>query len=106
MNGNASFSAGITHVYAGKLVANGSISSAVTVDAGATLGGTGTVGALTDYGAVSPGASAGRLNSGNVTFGGLQQPRHRTQWRHGRQRVRPTERRWNRQPHRGGPLAA
>lgn len=70
MNGNASFSAGITHVYdAGKLVVNGSISSAVTVESGCTLGGTGTVGAITDYGVVSPGASAGKLSSGNVAFG-------------------------------------
>jgi len=70
MNGDASFSAGITHVYdSGKLIVNGSLASAVTVDSLAALGGAGTVGAITDYGVVSPGASAGRLNSGNVTFG-------------------------------------
>ena len=35
LNGNASFSAGITHVYdSGKLIVNGSLGSAVTVDSG------------------------------------------------------------------------
>jgi autotransporter-associated beta strand protein len=70
LNGNASFSAGITHVYdSGKLIVNGSLARAVTVDSGATLGGTGTVGALTANGAIAPGASPGCLTCGNVTFG-------------------------------------
>ncbi len=69
MNGDASFSDGITRVFAGKLVVNDSIGSAVTVDSSATLSGTGTVGNITGNGAISPGTSAGRLNSGSVTFG-------------------------------------
>lgn len=70
MNGNASFSAGITHVYnSGKLIVNGSLASAVTVDSTAALGGSGTVGALTANGTISPGVSPGRLSCGNVTFG-------------------------------------
>jgi autotransporter-associated beta strand protein len=69
LNGNATFSAGITHVYAGKLIVNGSLASAVTVDSTAALGGGGTVGALTANGTISPGASPGRLSCGNVTFG-------------------------------------
>lgn len=69
MNGNASFSDGITRVFYGKLLANGSISSAVTVDSGAALGGSGTVGNITGNGEVSPGTSAGKLNSGNIAFG-------------------------------------
>ena len=36
----------------------------------ATLGGTGTVGALTANGTISPGVSPGKLTCGNVTFGG------------------------------------
>ncbi len=70
MNGDASFTAGITHVYdSGKLIVNGSLASAVTVDSAAALGGTGTVGALTANGTISPGVSPGRLGCGNVAFG-------------------------------------
>ena len=52
----------------------GSITSVVTVSSGATLGGTGTVGAVTDHGGtVHPGFGPGMLNapSGNLTTGGI-----------------------------------
>jgi fibronectin-binding autotransporter adhesin len=62
---------GATTVSEGKLVINGNISTSVltTVNGGATLGGTGTVGALTvaSGGILAPGNSAGILNaSGNT----------------------------------------
>lgn len=49
---------------------NGSILSSVTIASGATLGGTGTTGAVTvqSGGRVSPGTSPGILNTGNVSF--------------------------------------
>jgi autotransporter-associated beta strand protein len=69
IGGNSTYTAGITHVYGGKLVINGSQPLIpVTVDAGATLGGSGTVGAIAAYGDISPGNSPGILNSSNVTF--------------------------------------
>ena len=69
MTGNNTFSAGATHVYAGKMVINGSQpQSPVIVDSGATLGGSGTVGAIEADGAISPGSSPGILTSSNVTF--------------------------------------
>jgi outer membrane autotransporter protein len=62
---------GATTVNAGSLLVNGSIAaSAVTVNAGGTLGGTGTVGTTTVAadGTLAPGASIGTLNiSGNLT---------------------------------------
>ncbi len=61
---------GVTTVDAGKLVVNGSIVSAVTVNGG-TLGGAGTVGGITvaSGGVVSPGNSTGTLTvTGNVSF--------------------------------------
>jgi autotransporter-associated beta strand protein len=65
---------GLTPVSNGKLVVNGSISSsAVTVQSGATLGGMGTVGALTDEsgGYISPGNSPGILTvNGNYNQAG------------------------------------
>ena len=69
IGGNSSYTAGITHVFSGKVVINGSQPQIpVTVDAGATLGGSGTVGTLTANGIISPGNSPGILTSSNVTF--------------------------------------
>jgi autotransporter-associated beta strand protein len=65
--------AGPTTVDAGKLVVNGSIAnSATTINAGATLGGTGTVGPLTiNGGTLSPGNSPGTITVvGNLAFVG------------------------------------
>jgi autotransporter-associated beta strand protein len=64
---------GPTTVSAGTLVINGSLaaSTAVTVLAGATLGGTGTVtGPVTLNGSVAPGSSVGTLNTGAQTWNG------------------------------------
>lgn len=64
---------GATIVNAGSLVVNGSIASSnVTVNAGATLGGNGTIGVttITSGGTLAPGNSIGTLNvTGNLTFG-------------------------------------
>jgi autotransporter-associated beta strand protein len=69
IGGNSTYTAGITHVFGGKVVINGSQPQIpVTVDAGATLGGSGTVGTLTANGIISPGNSPGILTSSNVTF--------------------------------------
>jgi fibronectin-binding autotransporter adhesin len=69
IGGNSTYTSGITHVFLGKLVINGSQPQIpVTVDAGSTLGGSGTVGAITANGIISPGNSPGILNSSNVTF--------------------------------------
>src|ERR1019366_3435111 len=69
IGGNSTYTAGITHVFGGKVVINGSQPLIpVTVDAGATLGGSGTVGPITANGIISPGNSPGILNSGDVTF--------------------------------------
>jgi autotransporter-associated beta strand protein len=61
---------GPTTVSGGTLLVNGNAAvSAVMVNAGTTLGGTGTTGALTTSGTVSPGVSGpGILNTGNATF--------------------------------------
>jgi autotransporter-associated beta strand protein len=61
---------GATTVEAGKLVVNGSISSsAVTVQSGAVLGGSGTVGSLTLNGILAPGNSAGTTTvNGNASW--------------------------------------
>jgi fibronectin-binding autotransporter adhesin len=72
-------SAGTTHAYtgatnvnAGTLVVNGNIStsSLTTVSDGATLGGSGTVGATTiaNGGTLAPGNSPGTLNTGTLTL--------------------------------------
>ena len=62
---------GATTIGGGRLVVNGSQgSSAVTVASGASLGGSGTVGALTVSGLVAPGNSIGTLSAGNTTFNG------------------------------------
>jgi subtilase-type serine protease len=52
---------GLTTVAGGKLVVNGSQASAVKVEAAGTLGGTGTVAAIDNYGAVAPGNSVGTM---------------------------------------------
>ncbi|HQE90728.1 MAG TPA: autotransporter-associated beta strand repeat-containing protein [Verrucomicrobiota bacterium] len=69
MNGDANFSAGNIQVFGGKLVVNGVTARPAIVETIATLGGHGTVGAITNYGAIAPGSSAGKLNSGNLSFG-------------------------------------
>ncbi|MBU4459060.1 MAG: autotransporter-associated beta strand repeat-containing protein, partial [Verrucomicrobia bacterium] len=64
--------AGTTKIEAGTLQINADQRSGglITVDAGATLGGTGMVGAITSSGTVAPGNSVGTLTSyGNVTLG-------------------------------------
>ncbi|MCE9615641.1 MAG: autotransporter-associated beta strand repeat-containing protein [Lentisphaerae bacterium] len=61
---------GNTAVNAGTLRVNGSLATSplTTVAAGGTLGGTGTVAALTVSGAVAPGASVGTLSAGSTTW--------------------------------------
>jgi autotransporter-associated beta strand protein len=67
---NNSAYTGTTTVNAGTLLVNGNNSNSPVTLAGGTLGGTGTVGAITATGGtVAPGASAGTLNvNGNSTF--------------------------------------
>ncbi|MFO1096899.1 MAG: autotransporter domain-containing protein [Xanthobacteraceae bacterium] len=63
---------GATAVNAGALIVNGSIatSSGLTVDAGALVGGVGTLPTTTINGALSPGNSIGTITvAGNLTFG-------------------------------------
>jgi fibronectin-binding autotransporter adhesin len=71
--GNSSYT-GATNVNAGTLVVNGNIStsSLTTVASGATIGGAGTVGALTidDGGTLAPGNSPGTLSTGTLTLSG------------------------------------
>jgi autotransporter-associated beta strand protein len=70
LSGNNSYT-GATVVSAGKLVVNGNISTSVslTVEAGATLGGAGTLGTATISGSLAPGNSIGTLTAeGNVTW--------------------------------------
>ena len=70
----ASSYTGATVVSDGLLVVNGSISTSIltTIQSGATLGGSGTVGALTvlDGGTVAPGNSPGILSTGDYTQAG------------------------------------
>lgn len=62
---------GATTVSGGRLIVNGSqTNSAVTVNSGASLGGSGAVGALTVSGLVAPGNSIGTLSAGNTVFNG------------------------------------
>jgi autotransporter-associated beta strand protein len=69
IGGNSTYTAGITHVLGGEVVVNGSQPLIpVTVDSGATLGGSGTVGTILANGIISPGTSPVILNSSNVTF--------------------------------------
>jgi fibronectin-binding autotransporter adhesin len=69
---NSNAYTGATNVNAGTLVVNGNIStsSLTTVASGATIGGSGTVGALTvaDGGTLAPGNSPGTLNTGTLTL--------------------------------------
>ena len=61
---------GDTTINDGALCVTGSITSTVTVASGATLSGTGSVGAVTANGIVSPGVSGvGTLDTGNLAFG-------------------------------------
>ena len=70
LTGTSTFN-GTTTVQSGILAVNGVLPSAITVDAGATLQGTGTTGTVNVSGGVSPGNSIGTLNvNGNYT----QQP--------------------------------
>ncbi len=69
LNGNSASTA--VAINSGKLVVNGNVttSSLTTVQTGATLGGTGTVGAATINGILAPGNSIGILNAtGDVTW--------------------------------------
>ncbi|KQV89291.1 autotransporter-associated beta strand repeat-containing protein [Pelomonas sp. Root1237] len=61
---------GTTRVQAGQLTLNGSsLSSAFSVDAGASLGGSGALGSLVLAGKLAPGNSPGQLSvAGNATF--------------------------------------
>ena len=62
---------GATMIGGGRLVVNGAqSSSAVTISNGSSLGGTGTVGALTVSGLIAPGTSIGTLSAGNTVFNG------------------------------------
>ncbi|TAE92525.1 MAG: hypothetical protein EAZ81_02730, partial [Verrucomicrobia bacterium] len=73
LNSNLNNYSGATNVNEGTLVVNGNISTSnVTVASGATIGGSGTVGALTVQagGFVNPGNSPGILNTGNYSQAG------------------------------------
>jgi T5SS/PEP-CTERM-associated repeat protein/autotransporter-associated beta strand protein len=76
LTGNSTYS-GATEIYSGKLVVDGSIASAVTtLNAGTTLGGSGTVGGITINagGILAPGDSPGILTVNgnyNQTSGGV-----------------------------------
>ncbi|MGP0857494.1 autotransporter outer membrane beta-barrel domain-containing protein [Serratia sp. CY84636] len=70
LTGNNTY-AGPTLVNQGRLAVNGSVTSAVSVQNGGIVGGSGTVGSLTarQGGTVAPGNSLGTLNvAGNVSF--------------------------------------
>ena len=69
IGGNSSYTAGITHVLGGKLIVNGSQPLiSMLIDNGATLAGSGIVGAMTNNGTIYPGNTLGILNSGSVLF--------------------------------------
>jgi fibronectin-binding autotransporter adhesin len=64
---------GATTVNSGTLAVNGSLTSAVTVNAGGRLGGTGTISnavTVNSGGTLSPGNSPGIINTGSVTLTG------------------------------------
>lgn len=72
ISGNSNTYTGATNVNLGKLIVNGTItnSTLTTVNTGAILGGTGSLGSLTvaSGGTVSPGNSPGILNAGNTSL--------------------------------------
>jgi fibronectin-binding autotransporter adhesin len=69
MNNSNTFTAGAAHVFAGKLVMNGSQPQVpIIVESGSTFGGTGIVSTIAANGTISPGNSPGILSSSNVTF--------------------------------------
>jgi fibronectin-binding autotransporter adhesin len=72
LTSNSNAYTGATNVNAGTLVVNGNIStsSLTTVASGATIGGSGTVGAMTVEGGatLAPGNSPGTLNTGTLTL--------------------------------------
>jgi autotransporter-associated beta strand protein len=69
LNGNSTYTAGVTEVISGKMVINGSQPQIpVLLDSGGTLGGSGTIGTIAANGVISPGSSPGVLTSSNVTF--------------------------------------
>ncbi|MGL4513147.1 MAG: autotransporter domain-containing protein [Lacipirellulaceae bacterium] len=63
MLSGASTYGGATTVSAGRLAVNGSLLTPVTVDAGGTLGGAGSVGAITVNGTIAAGNSIGQITS-------------------------------------------
>jgi autotransporter-associated beta strand protein len=71
LSGSSSYTGG-TWVHAGTLVVNGNItaSSGVALDAGAALGGTGSVSAISGAGLVGPGNSPGILTAASVAPAG------------------------------------
>lgn len=69
LGGNNTFSSGAYQVVSGRVLVNGSSPQIpAIVDSGGILGGTGSVGIITGYGTVSPGASIGILTSSNLNF--------------------------------------
>ena len=69
MKGNSTYTAGVTHIFNGKMLIYGSQPQIpVIVESGATLGGAGTVGIITADGIISPGSSPDVLTSSNVIF--------------------------------------
>ncbi|MFM8655899.1 MAG: beta strand repeat-containing protein [Chthoniobacterales bacterium] len=68
MSANSTYS-GATTVEAGRLAVTGTnTNSAVTVNSGASVGGSGKIGSLTVNGTVAPGNSVGTLNAGGTVF--------------------------------------
>ena len=67
LSGNNTYT-GDTTVSAGTLAVNGSLASAVTVNSGATLQGSGTLGTLTVSGQLAPGNSIESLGVSNASF--------------------------------------
>lgn len=68
LTGNSSAYNGQATLQGGTLVVNGSLGQLLSVNAGARLMGTGTVGGAVISGTVAPGNSIGTLNLGNATF--------------------------------------
>jgi outer membrane autotransporter protein len=68
LTGDNSAFTGTSTVESGLLKVNGSLGGTILVENGGTLGGSGTIGALTVNSTVAPGNSIGTLNVGNITF--------------------------------------